>query len=60
MSSGTAQRTSKARQVRRSVHVVGASDTFSKGTIIASRTEREIFDILGVPWQEPPARRRLR
>ncbi|KAI0341157.1 Nucleotidyltransferase [Trametopsis cervina] len=27
-----------------------------KGTIVASETEREIFDILGVPWQEPHER----
>lgn len=26
------------------------------GTLIASRTEREIFDILKVPWQEPHER----
>ncbi|OCH87702.1 hypothetical protein OBBRIDRAFT_837179 [Obba rivulosa] len=26
------------------------------GTLIASETEREIFDILGVPWQEPHER----
>ncbi|GBE86849.1 hypothetical protein SCP_1000910 [Sparassis crispa] len=28
----------------------------NQGNIIASETEREIFDILGVPWQEPHER----
>ncbi|KZO91786.1 Nucleotidyltransferase [Calocera viscosa TUFC12733] len=30
----------------------------SEGTIIASKTEKEIFDVLGVPWREPHERRR--
>ncbi|EJU00591.1 Nucleotidyltransferase [Dacryopinax primogenitus] len=31
----------------------------TEGVIIASKTEKEIFDILGVPWREPEERRRL-
>ncbi|KDQ11196.1 hypothetical protein BOTBODRAFT_461341 [Botryobasidium botryosum FD-172 SS1] len=30
------------------------------GTLIASRTEEDIFAILGVPWQEPAQRRRAK
>jgi len=31
-------------------------EKLNQGTIIASETEREIFTILGVPWQEPHER----
>ncbi|KAJ3556163.1 hypothetical protein NM688_g2180 [Phlebia brevispora] len=33
-------------------------EKLEKGQILASKTEREIFDILGVPWQEPHERAR--
>jgi len=32
------------------------SEKFNTGSLVASKTEKEIFDILGVPWQEPHER----
>jgi DNA polymerase lambda len=37
----------------------GKRKKMTEGTIVASRTEREIFDVLGVPWREPGERRRM-
>ncbi|KZT57577.1 Nucleotidyltransferase [Calocera cornea HHB12733] len=31
----------------------------TEGVIVASKTEKEIFDVLGVPWREPHERRRM-
>lgn len=33
-------------------------EKLDEGSLVASRTEEEIFKVLGVPWQLPPERAR--
>lgn len=42
-------------QVVRDIHT---AEKLCIGSLIASRTEKEVFEALGVPWQEPHQRNR--